>query len=193
MEDKLLVAKTLLKCYPHLDDLYEALTESTRSCVASGFYALYPIEQMRLYERINEYENRKLGLYNMKYLINQSLQNGRSVSVSLLKEKFINHLSMKDLMEKYCVCMRTCYRYLIKGLADFASEMEKLGYDKKKVLIEFGNEPLFQTMLTRVIKEDDAEIREESNRKREEVSPHRRHPYYFCYGSFSEGGRARRE
>lgn len=161
MEDKFLVAKTLLACYRHLDDLYDALTESAESCVRSGFYAIFPKEQMSIYERIMRYEERKTGLYNMKYLVEECFRRESSPSLSLLKEKYIRNLSMNDIMEKYGVSMRTCYRHLKKGLISFTHGLEKFGYDKTRLLFLFGNEPLFQTMLARVIREDDAENRSE--------------------------------
>ena len=165
MEDKFLVAKTLLECYKHLDDLYDALTDSSEKAVANGFYAIFPLEQMRIYERIIRYEARKVGVYNMKYLIEESFRRGGSHALSLLKEKYLHGYSIADLAEKYGVCMRTCYRHLKKGLVAFTEELEKLGFDKKRLICLYGNEPLFMTMLNLVIKEDDAEGREE---KREE-------------------------
>ena len=162
MEDELLVTKTLLLCYPHLDDLFDALTESVENCVRNGFYAIFTAEQMALYERIARYEDRKVGLCNMKYLVGECFRSGRGISLSLLKERYILGKSMNELMEKYGVCMRTCYRYLKKGLADFTLELERLGFDKKRILTECGDEPLFQTMLTRVIREDDVESRREA-------------------------------
>jgi len=157
MEDKYLVAKTLLECYSYLDDLYETLTMRSESAVRCGFYALFPSEQMRLYERIITYENRKVGLYNMKYLIEEGFRRGRSAAISLLKEKYINHTSKEELMKRFGVCLRTCYRYVRKGIADFTNELEKMGFDKKKLLMTFGDEPLFQNMLTKVIRWDDAD------------------------------------
>ena len=62
---------------------------------------------------------------------------------------------MNELAGKYGGCLRTCYRQIKKGIAAFSEELEKLGFDKKRLLTEFGNEPLFQMMLTRVIREDD--------------------------------------
>ena len=157
MEDKYLVAKTLLECYSHLDDLYNALTKRVDACMESGFYAIFPNEQMRIYERITEYENRKIGLYNMKFLIEECFRKGKSAPISILKEKYINKITKEECMKKYGVSLRTFYRYVKKGIADFTVELEKMGFEKKKILCEFGNEPLFQTTLTKVIREDDRE------------------------------------
>ena len=176
MEDKFLVAKTILECYPHLDDLYDALTESSDGCVRSGFYAIFPKEQLRLYARIAECENRKVGIYNMKYLVEECFRRGRSVALSLLKEKYIFGRSVNAFAERYGVSLRTCYRYLKKGIAEFTSELEEMGYDKRRILTEYGDEPLFQTMLTRVIREDDAEGREESAQKASLAINNRRTP-----------------
>ena len=103
MEDQLLVAKTLLKCYPHLEDLCVVLNKCAEECVESGFYAIFPNEQMRLYERIAAYEKRKAGVYNMKYLIEESFRRGNGQALSLLKERFICHRDMNELIEKYRV------------------------------------------------------------------------------------------
>ena len=162
MEDKFLVAKTLLLCYPHLEDLYDALTDSAEECVRSGFYAIYPNEQMRLYERIVAYEDRKVGVYNMKYLIERCFREGASPVLALVKERFIHKTPVGEISKKYGVISRTCYRYIKRGIVAFTQKLEELGFDKKRLLTEFGNEPLFQTMLTRVIKEDDEENGAES-------------------------------
>ena len=196
MEDQLLVAKTLLKCYPHLDDLFRVLHRCSEECVESGFYALFPNEQMRLYERICAYEKRKLGVYNMKYLIEESFRRGKGSALSLLKERFLYNRDMNELMEKYGVSLRTCYRYLKRGLREFADALASQGFDKKRILCEYGNEPLFQTMLNRVIKEDDLEREKEIEKQREETSINT-HPLpplcRLCRESaFSEGGRALR-
>lgn len=157
MEDKYLVAKTLLECYPHLDELYASLTRRSEAAVKSGFYAIFPSEQMRIYERIIDSENRKVGLYNMKYLTEECFRRGNSNAISLLKEKYIDKLPAEELMRKYGVSVRTCYRYVRRGIRDFTIGLEKMGFDKKKLLLEFGNEPLFQNMLAKVIRQDDAE------------------------------------
>ena len=178
MEDKYLVAKTLLECYPHLDELYESLTRRSEAAVKSGFYAIFPSEQMRIYERIIECEERKVGLYNMKYLIEESFRRGNSAALSLLKEKYIDNLSKEELMRKYGVCLRTCYRYMRRGIADFTAALEKLGFDKKRLLLTFGNEPMFQNMLAKVIRADDMEAgalslpAEEEGAERKEVNRH---------------------
>lgn len=193
MEDRLLIAKTLMKCYPHLDDLCAALNECVENCVRNGFYAVFPTEQMLLYQKIYGYENRKVGVYNMKYLIEEVFRRGKGAAISLLKERYLFNRAMNELTLKYQVSLRTCYRYIKKGLAHFAAEMEKLGYDKKKIFTEYGDEPLFLAMLNRVIKEDDAENEEEDLGKTE-INNRRLPPLcHFCYGrAFSSDGTAQR-
>lgn len=189
MEDRSLLAKTLLKCYPHLDDLYAALTECIEDCVANGFYAIFPNEQLRLYERIYAYERRKVGIYNMKYLVEEAFRRGNSPALSLLKEKYLCKRTMNELTLKYQVSLRTCYRYIKKGLAELAKEMEKLGYGKRKILSEYGDEQLFLTMLNRVIREEDAE-REKENSKKGPINNRLLPPIFYCERAFSSGERA---
>lgn len=191
MEDKLLVAKTLLKCYPHLEDLYHALTDCAEECIESGFYAIFPSEQMRLYERISAYERRKVGVYNMKFLIEEAFRRGKSNALCLLKQRYINNTPMNQLIERYGVSLRTCYRYIKRGLSELVKQMEELGYDKKRIFCEYGDEPLFLNMLNRVIKEDDAEIEQ---KKKEGTINRRPLPplYLYCGNAFSEGGTAPR-
>ena len=193
MEDQLLVAKTLLKCYPHLDDLCEALNRCSEECVESGFYALFPNEQMRLYERICAYEKRKLGVYNMKYLIEESFRRGKGSALSLLKERFLYNRDMNELMEKYGVSLRTCYRYLKRGLRAFSEALVSLGFDKRRILVEYGNEPLFLTMLNRVVREDDWEKEKEKERGGKRAINIRPLPCQLYRDSaFCEGGRVQR-
>lgn len=191
MEDRLLVVKTLLKCYPHLADLYQTLTKCTEECVESGFYAIFPGEQMRLYERIRAYERRKVGVYNMEYLIEECFRRGKGSALSLLKERYIVGRSMNELIDRYAVSLRTCYRYVKKGLSELALEMEALGYDKRRILCEYGDEPLFLTMLNRVIREDDAE-REKEGAEKAALNTRRLPPLFYCERAFSSDGRAPR-
>lgn len=192
MEDKYLVAKTLLLCYPHLEDLYVALTDSAEQCVKSGFYAIFPEEQLRLYERISDYEDRKTGLYNMKYLVEQALRSAPSPVLALAKERFILNRSVGEITQKYAVTSRTCYRYIKKGIVAFTQNLEELGFDKKRLITEFGNEPLFQTMLTRVIKEDDEEssiadrAEEKSKGEGQAKRPQINHLWAFCAGRIAQ-------
>ena len=187
MEDKYLVAKTLLECYSHLDDLYDALTKRVDACLESGFYAIFPNEQMRLYQRIVEYENRKVGLYNMKFLIEECFRKGNSAPLSLLKEKYINLKTKSEIMARYGVCLRTCYRYFKRGIAEFTVQLEKMGYDKRKVLMEFGDEPLFQNALSKVIREDDNEGRAVAPLDLEEKSINNRRRTPLHPGSSAHG------
>ena len=201
MEDKYLVAKTILECYSHLDDLYESLSRRSEAAVRSGFYAIFPSEQMRLYEKIITLEDRKVGLYNMKYLIEECFRRGRTPALSLLKEKYIERAPKEDLMKKYGVCLRTCYRYVRKGIVEFTDELEKMGFDKLKLLTSFGDEPLFQTMLTKVIRWDDQEGGESPaapaavgesetiNRRRSPLRPDSTYP--LDSGALGRSGRAR--
>ena len=189
MEDQLLVAKTLLRCYPHLDDLFTSLEQCEDECVKSGFYAIFPNEQMRLYDKIIAYEDRKVGIYNMKYMIEESFRKGKGLALSILKERYLSHREMNELMEEYHVSLRTCYRYLKRGLADLAKELSALGYDKKRIIVEYGNEPLFMTMLNRVIKEDDLENEDQERGKIDNLS---RRPLIYCERVFSAVGRAQR-
>ena len=191
MEDQLLVAKTLLLCYPHLEDLCLALSKCSEESVESGFYAIFPNEQMRLYERICAYEKRKVGAYNMKFLVEECFRRGKGISLSLLKEKFLLKRSMGELIRKYDISLRTAYRHIKKGLAAMANTLKEMGFSKKRILCEYGNEPLFLTMLNRVIKEDDAETAGEGGEK--ELN-HRHLPICLLgrEHAFSEDGRARR-
>ena len=191
MEDQLLVAKTLLLCYPHLDDLYDSLTRCEEECVDSGFYAIFPNEQMRLYERIAAYERRKVGVYNMKYLIEECFRRGKGCALSLLKERYLKGRDMSELMDKYCVSLRTCYRYIKRGLSELSKALLTLGFDKKRIFMEYGNEPLFMTMLNRVIKEDDADNDSRRGEKKS-INNLPRRPLIYYESAFSAVGRAQR-
>ena len=197
MEDLILVVKTLLKCYPHLDDLYDAITRSVEECVESGFYAIFPNEQMRLYERIYAYERRKVGIYNMKYLIEEAFRRGKGNTLSILRERYLNKKEMGELTHLYGVSLRTCYRHVKRGLTILAETLLEMGFDKRRILTEYGDEPLFLTMLNRVIKEDDAERAAESERQeREEKDRGISRPlpplcHLYSERAFCEDGRAR--
>ncbi|MBO7390418.1 MAG: hypothetical protein J6U39_03130 [Clostridia bacterium] len=157
MEDKFLVTKALLECYPYIEDMHDALSRSAEKCAADGFYAIFASEQMRLYEQIMKYNNRKTGLYNMKYLTEEGV--GGSALTAILRERYLKEKSAATLSAENGIPLRTVYRRLEAGHAAFTSRLEEMGFDKKRLLKEFGNEPLFLSMLKRVIDEEDEKER----------------------------------
>ncbi len=177
MEDRLLVAKAVLGCYAHLDDLFDALTESDEKCAIDGFYAIYPNEQMRIYERLIALEQRKTGLYNMKYIIEEALRKSKSTTFSLLNDRYLQKKEMSDLVRERDVSLRTLYRQLAKGLEDFTFALERGGFDKKRLIREFGNEPLFLSALNRAIREDDEAIQAKETFKKASEAVNKRINY----------------
>ena len=167
MEDKQLVVKALLECYPYIDDMYDALTRMIASSVSDGFYAIFANEQMRLYERIMRYNDRKIGLYNMKYLIEE----GTGRKQSILRARYMEGKSASVIASESDIPLRTVYLRLKQGIATLAVVLEKMGFDKKRILKEFGNEPLFSSMLKRVIEEDDEAQRVKEAVKKTNIEP----------------------
>lgn len=168
MEDRLLVAKALLECYPFIEDMERALTHSSEELARNGFYAIFPKEQMQIYEQIIRNGMRRSILAKMKGWIDAAFAAGDSPSLSILRERYLYHTSMFDIMNRYGVCVRTCYRYIRKGLAELASLLDRKGADKRTIIIECGNESLFSMMLGKVIEEDDQEsLSDGSNRMQE--------------------------
>ena len=154
MEDRELVTKAMLDCYAYIDDMYDALTQSIEKHALDGFYAIYAAEQFKLYGQIIKYNDRKVGLYNMKYLIEEGLARAAAYA-DLLRAKYLEKKSVIEIARDRGLSLRTCYRRIGVGLTIFTGELEKMGFDKKRLLKEFGNEPLFSSMLNRVIAEDD--------------------------------------
>jgi len=159
MEDRQLVTKAVLECYPYIEDMYDALTRSAEKCALDGFYAVFAAEQMRLYEQILRYNDRKIGLYNMKYLIEEGIRRSGVMSDGFLRARYLLGKSAAEIASQKDTSLRTCYRQLQRGLEAFTSALERMGFDKKCLLKEFGNEPLFSSMLKRVIDEDDEMLR----------------------------------
>ena len=167
MEDRQLVVKALLECYPYIDDMYDALTSTIEKCVADGYYAIFADEQMRLYERIMKYNDRKIGLYNMKYVIEE----GTGVRMPLIRARYFEGKSATAIAEERGVPLRTVYHHLQKAVATLTAALEGMGFDKRRILKEFGNEPLFSSMLKRVIEEDDEAERIRELAKRTNIEP----------------------
>ena len=193
MEDEMLVARAMLECYPYIDDMYDALTRTAERCAMNGFYAIFPVEQMRLYEQIMKCNERKIGLYNMKYLTEAGLGGGGI----LLRERFFEKKSVSVIAAEHGIPLRTAYRRLEKELCSFTKALNVKGFDKKRLLKEFGNEPLFLSMLNRVIREDDesSRVRKELRKRNAEVfnevslrNNRRTHPHRdVSDGVFREG------
>lgn len=132
----------------------------------SGFYAVFPKEQMRIYEQIIRNGVRKSVLGRMKGWLDAAFAARVSPALSILKERYVYHTPMFDIMNKYGVCVRTCYRYIKKGLAELAALLEEVGADKRKIIVECGNESLFSMMLGKAIEEDDEEALSEKEGER---------------------------
>ena len=157
MEDRMLVVKALLESYPFIEDMKRALAVQSEQLASSGFYAIFPNEQMRIYEKLIRNGMRKGVLDRMKRWIDFAFFEGDSPALSLLKERYIHGAPMSEVMNKYGVSLRTCYRYVKRGLAALTSLLEKHGVDKRRILTECGDESLFSMMLNKVIEEDDEE------------------------------------
>lgn len=155
MEDRLLVAKALISCYTHIDDVCEAIEKSVEKCALDGFYAIYPNDQMRLYERLIKYNERKRILFNMKYMIETGLNGVKKENAALLRDRYDHGKGRNELTKERGISLRTMYRRLDRALEEFTAVLERAGFDKMRTLKEFGNEPLFSISLNRVIKEDD--------------------------------------
>ena len=168
MEDRQLVVKALLECYPYIDDMYDALARMVEKSVVEGFYAIFEKDQMRLYERIMNYNDRKIGLYNMKYILEKGTEG------SLLRERYLAGKSASVIAGERHIPLRTVYHQLQTGLSRLTESLEKMGFDKKRILKEFGNEPLFTSMLKRVIAEDDEILRIREAAKKTNLEPFER-------------------
>lgn len=167
MEDRELVVKALLECYPYIDDMCDTLTRMTEKCVADGYYAVFMDEQMRLYEKIMKYNARRSGLYRIKNI----LEAGTGGRMPLLRARFMDGKSAAVVASEGEIPLRTVYRRLQTGISALAAVLEKMGYDKKHILKEFGDEPLFSAMLKRVIDEDDEVARVNQAVKRTNIAP----------------------
>ena len=195
MEDRLLVAKALVSCYAHLDDVCEALDKSAEKLALEGFYAIYPNDQMKIYERLIGIKERKRVLYNMKFIIEKGFHDIKKESSVLLRDRYEKGKGRNELTKHMGISLRTLYRRLDRALEDFTVALERIGFNKKKTITEFGNEPLFSVSLNRVIKEDD-----EAKEMREKMKSIKGDPFekkfmarVVTYRAVSEGGYARKE
>lgn len=89
----------------------------------------------------------------MKYLTEEGI--GESGETALLRERYLKEKSAATVSLEKGIPLRTVYRRLETGLRIFTRRLEEMGFDKKRLLKECGNEPLFLSMLKRVIDEDD--------------------------------------
>ncbi len=162
MEDRILIAKALVSCYAHIDDVCDALDASAEKYARSGFYAVYPIDQMRIYEKLIQCNERKRILYNMKFVIEKGFSLIRAENAVLLRHRYELKRGRNDMSRDLGFSLRTLYRKLERALEEFAAALERVDFDKKRLLVEFGNEALFSVALNRAIKEDDeaTELRE---------------------------------
>ncbi|MCR4725831.1 MAG: hypothetical protein K5753_01265 [Clostridia bacterium] len=195
MEDRLLVAKALVSCYAHIDDVCEALERSAEKCALDGFYAIYPSDQMRLYERLIKNNERKRNLVNMKYVIERGLSGIKTGNAALLRERYEFTLARSDLMKKLGISLRTLYRRFDRALEEFACALDRFGFDQKRILREFGNEPLFSVSLNRVIKEDDEarEMREKMKNAAFDAYSERYQTRVIVFQQTAESGFSRTE
>ncbi len=149
-KEDVIISRVLLEGYKHLDRLYEALGKSIDCLVASGYNSGYRGTTGVIYEKIINYTYRRAGIYNLKALVNQTLEMLQPRDREILILHFIEQKEFSDIKDAFGVSLRTVFRYYDKALQTFAKTLNKTGFSEGKIESEFGDEPFFIRMKKQV-------------------------------------------
>lgn len=136
---------TIYKRIGRLIEEFDNARESLIRCGLGGRYNRRGWSNEELFERIIELNYRRLGLINVKVLVDEGLRRLPMSVREILIARYIEG-SLDEYEKKHAICKRTVFKRLDKAIVLLAEIFVALGYDEKKMELEYKDEPL----LTRV-------------------------------------------
>ncbi|NCA67410.1 MAG: hypothetical protein EOM87_05040 [Clostridia bacterium] len=150
-KEDVIISRVLLEGYKHLDRLYEAMGQSIECLVASGYNSGYRGTTGLVYEKIINYTYRRAGIYNLKAIVNQTLEQLTSRSREVLTLHFIEQKEFAEIKDILGVSLRTAFRYYDKALQTFAITLNNTGFTEARIESEYAEEPFYIRMKKKVL------------------------------------------
>lgn len=137
----LTIYKRIGRFVKELDNARDCLV---RSGLGGGNYTR-GLTNEELFERIIEINYRRLGLINVKVLVDEGLRRLPEPVREVLTARYIDE-DIDSYEKKHDICKRTVFKRLEKAIVLLSEIFAKLGYDEKKMNLEYEDEPLLTTV-----------------------------------------------
>lgn len=167
--EDIIISRVLLEGYRHLDRLYEALGKSIDCLVSNGYNSGYRGTTCLIYERIINYTYRRAGIYNLKALVNLTLQELTARSREILTLHFIEQKEFAEIKDLLGVSLRTVFRYYDKALQSFALNLTKIGFPESRLEEEYKDEPFYIRMKKYVLENQKTNVERGKRKEKDDT------------------------
>lgn len=146
--NQIIWTKVFLTIYKRIGRFVEELDKVrdclVRSGLGGGNYNR-GLTNEELFEKIIEINYRRLGLINVKVLVDEGLRRLPESVREVLKARYFDG-NIDEYEKKHGICKRTVFKRLEKAVGRLSEIFVKLGYDEKKMNLEYNDEPLLTTV-----------------------------------------------
>ena len=141
--------RAVMTVYRKLGRAIDVLESAKNGLLYSGFGRIYPTGMgiSDIYDKLISYNYRKLGLINLKVLAEEGLRRLPIAVREVLIARFVTG-DLDSYASKYGICKRTAFKRVDSAILRLSEKFIELGYDEKKMELEYKKEPL----LTQVVK-----------------------------------------
>ena len=135
--------KVFLTVYPRLERLVEEFDNARENLLKSGIgvYLGRRLTNEELFEKIIDVNYRRLGLINVKVLVDEGMRRLPQKAREVLQARYMDK-SVNTYCEAKDVSKRTFFRRLDSATRRLGEVLISLGYDERKILLEYKNEPI---------------------------------------------------
>ena len=138
------MARTILTVYTHLERVADSIDNMIEANAVGSFYVSSSTFQKfgtcAVADKIIELSQRKVTLINLKVLTEDTLARCKKQNAELLIQKYFEKNSSNCIAENMHLAMRTYFRKLNSAVSDFASNLERQGFNENKLIEMLQNE-----------------------------------------------------
>ena len=135
--------KVFLTIYKRINRIIEEMDNARDGLVRCGFGGGYNrgLSNEELFEKIIKLNYRRLGLINVKVLVDEGLRRLPQSVREILEARYFEE-DLEGYQNRHGICKRTVFKRLDKATYLLSEVFIKLGYDEKKMNLEYKDEPL---------------------------------------------------
>ena len=144
---------TVLVAYVLLPKIVKELNFGIESRVKSSFQSKHlkiGVSNEQLIGEIIALTDEKRKIVNLRYLINESLNQMKDKSREILTDRMFQKMTFEEISKAHNIAMRTTFRRLENAEAEFAKNLSSLGYDESALQKDFANDKYISSIYKRL-------------------------------------------
>lgn len=143
--------KVFLTVYPRLERLVKEFDNTRENLLKSGIgvYLGRRLTNEELFEKIIDVNYRRLGLINVKVLVDEGMRRLPQKARDTLIARYIQQ-DVNAYCEANGVSKRTFFRRLDSAIRRLVEVFISLGYDERKINLEYKDEPILVSIKNRL-------------------------------------------